>query len=697
MVTVPLPGALSHFKVRPSYATDAATATALVAGIVADAGGGRIAVDFETTPLPSERERHAELKRRVAAAKGKVRACAERRAAARRGASADSAAGAGTTTTASAVLLATAKAELAALQSAEDHAERAALDPHRSTARLCAFYGGGACVAVIDLHKVDWEALGPVWERPIVMHNATFDLGYLAQRGIEPAGVDCTLQAVRLINGPHATSLETAAATYFGLALDKTLQTSDWGAKHLSLAQVSYAAGDAVVTWQLAETVLPLLDQDSRRTAYDIQVGAIPAVVRMQLRGILLDEVAHAALIASLGAERARLAGVYAAACEEAGRPDLRQAGVPDNAPAVEALLVELLAEQERQAWPRTPKSGKLSTRRADLAAGATAYPLLKALVDIGRIEKQLNTYGARLAAQISPVTGRIHASYRVGGAISGRSTCNKPNMQNIPDAQPVEGLPSFRTLFVAQEGHVLAAADWATMEMRAAAFITGDVAMTQAFEAGADLHALTARTMLGLDEAGWQSLPKDERDRHRKHAKPVNFGRLYGQGADGLVVSAREQYGLVLDLVTAKEWIGAFQEAYPDFMRWARDFARACERSGRIPIGREGGRIHEIHWNPDGYRYTQCLNLPIQGACADAFMLALTMIDAALFEAGIEGGPIAAPHDEVVLEVPQADAGRAAILLKEAMVDAFAATFPGAPLRNLVAVKIGRAWAETK
>ena len=87
-----------------------------------------------------------------------------------------------------------------------------------------------------------------------------------------------------------------------------------------------------------------------------------------------------------------------------------------------------------------------------------------------------------------------------------------------------------------------------------------------------------------------------------------MNFGRLYGQGRAGLVASAREQYGLILDLATAKAWIGAFEAAYPDFTRWCQDFARACERSGRIPIGREGGRVHEIHWNPEGYRYTQCL-----------------------------------------------------------------------------------------
>ena len=463
--------ALAHFKVRPSYATDAATATALVAEIITDAGEGLIAVDLETTPLPSERARLADLLRRVAEAKGKVQACDQ---APRCGA----AGGRQRCRRAAVAALAIAKAERAALLSAADHAGRAGLDPHRSTARLCQLYGGGARVAVIDLHKVDWDVLAPVWERPIVMHNAAFDLGYLAQRGIEPVGVDCTLQAVRLLNGPNATSLETAAASYFGLELDKALQVSDWGAKHLSLAQVTYAADDAVVTWHLAETVLPLLGE--RRTAYDIQVGAIPAVVRMQLRGILLDTTAHAALITALKAERARLAGVYATACEEADRPDLHRAGVPDNAPAIEALLTGLLEEQEQQDWPRTPKSGKLSTKRVDLASGAAAYPLLQALVDIGRIEKQLSTYGEPLAAQISPVTGRIHASYKISGAISGRSSCSKPNMQNIPDEQPVEGLPSFRTLFVARPGYVFVDADWSSMEMRAAAHIAADEVMTR-------------------------------------------------------------------------------------------------------------------------------------------------------------------------------------------------------------------------
>ena len=91
--------------------------------------------------------------------------------------------------------------ELAALRSAEDHAERAGLDPHRATC-VCYTLCRRARVAVLDLFKVDWSVLDPVWAQPLVTHNATFDLSYLAKREIEPTGVDCTLQAVRLLNGP---------------------------------------------------------------------------------------------------------------------------------------------------------------------------------------------------------------------------------------------------------------------------------------------------------------------------------------------------------------------------------------------------------------------------------------------------------------------------------------------------------------
>ena len=99
---------------------------------------------------------------------------------------------------------------------------------------------------------------------------------------------------------------------------------------------------------------------------------------------------------------------------------------------------------------------------------------------------------------------------------------------------------------------------------------------------------------MLDLRRDEWEALTKEERSQHRKRAKAVNFGRLFGQGAEGLVKAAREQYGVIIDLVTAKAWIETFKRTYPDYTRWCSRFANACQRSGEIPIGRDGGRVHE-------------------------------------------------------------------------------------------------------
>jgi DNA polymerase-1 len=118
--------------------------------------------------------------------------------------------------------------------------------------------------------------------------------------------------------------------------------------------------------------------------------------------------------------------------------------------------------------------------------------------------------------------------------------------------------------------------------------------------------------------------------------------------------------------------------------------------------IGRDAaegiGRLYPLSRLPAGKSaYTRACNLPVQGACADASMLALAAIDRALFEEGVEGGPVAWLHDEIVLEVPADHADRAAELLRSAMIDAFAATFPGAPVNGLVEPHVGMSWGEAK
>jgi DNA (cytosine-5)-methyltransferase 1 len=423
-----------------------------------------------------------------------------------------------------------------------------------------------------------------------------------------------------------------------------------------------------------------------QRSAYEIQMRAVPAATRMEQRGFKLDVEAHKRLIAELEQERITAEREYREACLASGHTAL--ANQAPSTPAQKAgLLTALLTSDELARWRRTEKSGALSTKRSELLR-AGHYPPILALVKLSRLDKLLSSFGQTLAVLVSPVTGRIHAHYRVAGTASGRASCAGPNLQQVPHNR------RFRALFIPEPGHVLIVADYSSMELRAAAYISGDCAMTEAFEQAFDLHKITASRMSGKD-------PGEVTDEERKGAKVVNFGGIYGQGAAGLVQSTWAQFDLVLDPIEAKAWLQAFENSYYGFAQWRRDHYRRCEGQRYIVIGKDAdrgmGRIFPQSRVPEGASYyTRCCNLPVQGACADASMLALAYVDDRL-EAGIEGGPVAWLHDEIVLEVREDQAERAAEILKQAMIDGFAETFPGAPLNGLVEPQIGPNWGEAK
>ena len=220
---------------------------------------------------------------------------------------------------------------------------------------------------------------------------------------------------MRLTLGEHATSLAAAARAYLNVDLDKSLQTSDWNAPHLSPEQIDYAAIDAVVAWRIAEKSCPA----SRCSGpHEIQIGAVPAAMRMEQRGFKLDMAAHAQLIADLGEERLAAAREYCEACMASDH-----AALADKAPSTptqkEDLLKALLSSDELKRWRRTEKSEALSTKRSELMR-AGHYPPILALAKLSRIDKMLSSFGSTLAALVSPVTGRIDAHYRIASTASG-------------------------------------------------------------------------------------------------------------------------------------------------------------------------------------------------------------------------------------------------------------------------------------
>jgi DNA polymerase-1 len=517
-------------------------------------------------------------------------------------------------------------------------------------------------------------------------------MAFIEIAGIALGAVHCTLQACRLMLGEHATSLADGAEAFLDLKLDKAPQTSDWNAPHLTKRQIEYAAIDAVVAWRIAGKVLPYLHV--QRAAYEIQMRAVPAVMRMEMRGFKLDVEAHARLIKALAQRRTVAEQRYCEACRECGHAELADR-VPSTPAQKAALLTAFLSGDELARWRKTKKSGALSTERSELLRAAH-YPPILALVDLSRIDKLLSSFGQTLTVLVSPVTGRIHAHYRVAGTNTGRASCSGPNLQNIPRTPDDPDDPiDFRALFVPEPGCVIVVADYSSMELRAAAHIYGDPVMTRAFEEGQDLHKITAARMTGK---AIEDVTREE----RKGAKAVNFGAIYGIGAASLVQSAWRGYQIVLDLYEAKRWLVAFTQTFPTFARGRAENYERCAAARRILIGKDAaqgfGRVFPFSRLTAGDNgYTTCCNLPVQGACADAAMLALAYVDDRLFDAGIDGGPVAWLHDEIVLEVPEDQPEQAAEILKQAMIDGFAETFPGAPLNGLVEPHIGPNWGEAK
>src|SRR5512132_3075859 len=219
-------------------------------------------------------------------------------------------------------------------------------------------------------------------------------------------------------------------------------------------------------------------------------------------------------------------------------------------------------------------------------------------------------------------------------------------------------------------EQELLVGVDYSQMELRAAAWISGDAELTGAYDRGDDVHVLTAAAINGI-------APEVVTKEQRAAAKAINFGSIYGMGPTGLVRNAWKQFGIELTEAEAKDALDRFFTKYSGLRRWMREHADECKRTRKVTIG--AGRVVENAWEgPYGLRYTQMCNLPVQGICADCMMLAI-----AYAHAELGGVLVAMVHDELLAEVPEANAATVAEKLKECLHRAFVETFPGAPPRS--------------
>ncbi len=533
--------------------------------------------------------------------------------------------------------------------------------------------------------------------------------------------------------------LDDAASAYLGIDLPKELQISDWGAAVLSPGQLAYAALDAVVALRVWPKMRTELIEKRRGSAYVLQRDVTPIVVRMEARGVCFDLVEHRRQMMDWGITLADARQRLVA---------LTRQPPPATPHKVRALLSTVLDAGTLARWPRTA-TGQLSTKRAELLHVERTSPVVAQLIAIQAKEKLLNSFGDRLAAKVSPVTGRLHASFNIASTKTGRFSSSDPNLQQIP-ARKAAG---FRACFAAAPGHVFVVGDYSTMELRAAAEIADDPVLRADFAKGADLHRTQAAAMHGIhpdadlhrtQAAAMHGIHPDKvTDAQRDAAKAINFGTIYGSGGPGLAASAWVGMGVVISENEATAARDKFLARYRALARWMRTHADACQRCGYIAIGMKG-RVIEAAWEATQFskrgqvikplsddneaadddaedtsvdwegpvgligsshvgaqqhrlRYTLCCNAPIQGSCADVIMLAMIAIDRELREANIDGGLVLTIHDELVIEAIEDHADKAAALLQRCMELAFVEVFPNAPLNGLVKLGRGRTWSEAK
>ncbi len=510
---------------------------------------------------------------------------------------------------------------------------------------------GGLLDGASDLEQVPFDAamgkLKGLLEDPSVLkvaHNAKYDLAVLARRGIHVSPIDDTmLLAFALEGGLHnkygldeqaKRVLDHEPIAYKAVAGTGKAQRSF---KHVELAAATaYAAEDADISIRLWEHMKPRLHHDGMATVYETLERPMPAVlVGMELEGIKVDPAILQRLSHDFGT---RMLELETEAYRVAGRPF--NLGSPKQ-------IGDLLFGEMGLASGRTTATGALTTDAnmlEDLAAQGHELPRI--ILDWRQLSKLKGTYTDALVAAINEETGRVHTSYSLAAATTGRLASTDPNLQNIP-IRTEEGR-KIRRAFIAEPGHVLISADYSQIELRLLAHVGDIPQLKKAFAEGQDIHAMTASEMFGVPVEG---MPAET----RRRAKAINFGIVYGISAFGLA----NQLGIPRD--EAGAYIKSYFERFPGIRTYVERQQRQVRaeafvttlfgRKVHIPAARGKSGAER------SFADRAAINAPLQGAAADIMRRAMIRMPKALTDAGLRAKMLLQVHDELVFEAPEAEA----------------------------------------
>ncbi|HZY55973.1 MAG TPA: DNA polymerase I [Reyranella sp.] len=538
--------------------------------------------------------------------------------------------------------------------------------------------GGGALLPDQLPIKTVLDKLKPLLEDPGVLkvgQNLKPNQWVLERHGIAIAPVDDTmLLSFVLDGGKHSHALEDLAERYLE---QKTLKFSDVagsGAKQVTFDRVAieraqeYAAQQADATMQLWARFKPRLAAEHMVAMYEtIERPLIPVLLGMEQAGVKVD----APLLKKLSADFEKRLG-------ELEREIHKIAGREFNVGSPKQLG-EILFDEQKLPGGRRSKTGAWSTDASILEELATqGHPLPVKILEHRQIAKLKGTYTDALVRELDAKTGRIHTSYMMTGAATGRLASTEPNLQNIP-VRTEEGR-KIREAFIAEKGHKLLSADYSQIELRLLAHVADIASLKEAFERGDDIHAITASEMFGVPVKGMDPLV-------RRRAKAINFGIIYGISAFGLA----NQLGI--GQPEARDYIAKYFQRYPgirDYMERTKDYAR---KHGfvKTPFGR---KIHLKHINDKAaamraFHERAAINAPLQGGAADIIKRAMIRLPQALKDAHLESRMLLQVHDELLFEVPDKEVDKTATVARTVMEAAAKLSVP-----LVVETGIGSNWA---
>lgn len=521
--------------------------------------------------------------------------------------------------------------------------------------------------------------LKPLLESDAVLkigQNAKYDLNILARHGINVAPVDDTMvmsfdldagRSIDGIGGGHG--MDELSTRHLGHTTLAFKDICGSGKKAIPFGEVpldratEYAAEDAEVTWRLHRLLKPRLSEEGATRIYErVDRPLVPVVAQMERHGIRVDREKLAGLSATFADEIAKLEGQIH---ELAGQPFT--IGSPKQ-------LGEILFDKLGFKGGKKGKTGQYSTDQGILErlSGEGAVIADKVL-EWRQLSKLRSTYTEALQAAINPQTGRVHTSYSLVGAQTGRLSSTEPNLQNIPIRTELGR--QIRDAFVAEAGNVLLAADYSQIELRLAAHMADVPALKEAFANGEDIHARTAMEMFG-------EVNRDTRGR----AKTINFAILYGISRWGLA----GRLGVPAD--EAQAMIDRYFERFPGIRHYIHSTLESVRTGGysETLFGRKCWfpRIGSNNPNERAGSERAAINAPIQGTSADIIKRAMVRMMPALEAAGLgHVRMLLQVHDELVFELPEADVPTASKVIEAVMAKA---AEPAVPLSVPLGVEIG-------